>query len=139
MIRNNPGAKQETDDTLELAEIMRILISDLASSITQSRVDNLYKTMELTGKAPQLLESANKPLFDQEKLDTLVASKKTERKPRKMGYKKPFLQRHHAASSFTPAPVQNNQASTSQPQYRKANNKTKFQNFQNKGKGKPPQ
>ncbi|PVU93526.1 hypothetical protein BB561_003240 [Smittium simulii] len=61
-IRNNQGAKPELDDVLEFAEIMRVLISDLASSITQSRVDNLYKTMELPGRAPQLLESANKPL-----------------------------------------------------------------------------
>ncbi|OLY80152.1 hypothetical protein AYI68_g5752 [Smittium mucronatum] len=90
-IRNNPGAKPETDDALELAEIMRILISDLESSIIQSRVDTLYKSMELPGKAPQLLESANKPSVDQEKLDALLFSKKTERKPRKMGYKKPFL------------------------------------------------
>ncbi|PVU92850.1 hypothetical protein BB561_003576 [Smittium simulii] len=46
-IINNPGAKPKSDDVLEFAEIMRVSISDLASSITQIRVDNLYKTMKL--------------------------------------------------------------------------------------------
>ncbi|PVU94519.1 hypothetical protein BB561_002501 [Smittium simulii] len=96
IIRNNPGAKPESDDVLEFAEIMRVLISDLASSITQSRVDNLYKTIELPGRAPQLLESANSPLANQKKLDTLLASKKTGKKTRRMGYKKPFQQRQQA-------------------------------------------
>ncbi|OMJ28349.1 hypothetical protein AYI69_g2179 [Smittium culicis] len=56
------------------ANTMRVLLADVASMITQERLDNLHKGMELTGKLHQLIESENKPLMDQEKLDGLISS-----------------------------------------------------------------
>ncbi|OMJ21678.1 hypothetical protein AYI69_g5726 [Smittium culicis] len=83
---------------------MRVLISDLESSINQCRVGILYKTIELPGRAPQLLGTVNNPLVDQEKLDTLLAIKKAEWHSRNIGKKKHFQQCQQSASNFALTP-----------------------------------
>ncbi|OMJ27323.1 hypothetical protein AYI69_g3248 [Smittium culicis] len=66
---------------------MRVLLADIASMFTQGRLDNLHKGMELPGKPHQPIESENKSLMDQEKLDALIASKNPEKSSRT---RKPF-------------------------------------------------
>ncbi|OMJ27949.1 hypothetical protein AYI69_g2593, partial [Smittium culicis] len=53
-----------TAKTIEFAGLMRILLSDLASQVTQIRMDNAYKASKIPGKAPQILPSTAKPLFE---------------------------------------------------------------------------
>ncbi|OMJ11856.1 hypothetical protein AYI70_g9458 [Smittium culicis] len=71
------------DEDVVLMETMRELLSDLASMVIQSRIDSLIKTIELPGRAPQLIESTVKPLIENDQLDTMIAAKKTMSKNRK--------------------------------------------------------
>ncbi|OLY77678.1 hypothetical protein AYI68_g8287 [Smittium mucronatum] len=47
----NYGEKSQSDDAIEIADIMRILVLDLASVIAKNKVENFYKTMELPERA----------------------------------------------------------------------------------------
>ncbi|PVU91911.1 hypothetical protein BB561_004139 [Smittium simulii] len=114
-LRRYPETDPKDNEDSKFAVSMRELISDLASTITQTRIDNMYKTMELPGRAPQLIESAIKPLIENEQLDTLLAAKKFERKSRSTRSKRPFQERQQALirarkrvlSRRTPIPVSN--------------------------------
>ncbi|PWA00985.1 hypothetical protein BB558_002942 [Smittium angustum] len=72
----------EDDPHIVLATTMRILLLDIATTVTQDRLDNLHKGMELPGKPHQLVESNIKPLMDPEVLEILLASKKTMKRSR---------------------------------------------------------
>ncbi|OMJ23917.1 hypothetical protein AYI70_g1927 [Smittium culicis] len=61
---------------------MRVFLSDIAATVIQGHLDNLYKGMELPGKSVQLVEPGNKPLMDQDKLQALISSKKPEKQSR---------------------------------------------------------
>ncbi|OMJ15746.1 hypothetical protein AYI70_g7054 [Smittium culicis] len=75
-----------TDDKVFLfANTVRVLLSDIATSIMQSRIDNLHQSMQLNGKAPQLTPSSTKPLIDPAVLTELVKEKKVTRPPRFSG------------------------------------------------------
>ncbi|OMJ23234.1 hypothetical protein AYI69_g5058 [Smittium culicis] len=80
-IQNNPQVNED-DPHILFASTIRVLLSDIASTVTQGRLDNLHKGMELPGKPHQLFEPDTKPLMDQEKLDALIASKRPEKRPR---------------------------------------------------------
>ncbi|OLY79236.1 hypothetical protein AYI68_g6696 [Smittium mucronatum] len=62
-IRDNPGIIVTEDPDITFANTMRVLISDIATSVTQNRLENLHKGMELPGR---------------EVFDSLLANKKTE-------------------------------------------------------------
>ncbi|PVU92580.1 hypothetical protein BB561_003746 [Smittium simulii] len=54
------------------ASIMRALLSDIAASVAQSRLDNLHKGMCLPGKPQQIISSEIKLLIGQETFGTLL-------------------------------------------------------------------
>ncbi|OMJ14049.1 hypothetical protein AYI69_g8753 [Smittium culicis] len=66
---------------------MRALLSDIAAIVTQGRLDNLHKGIELPGKPVKIVEPETKPLMEQEKLNALIASKKPEKQSQ---IRKPF-------------------------------------------------
>ncbi|PVU86464.1 hypothetical protein BB561_006697 [Smittium simulii] len=70
----------------EFAHLMQELLSDLASNITQTRIKNLHKSIELTGR---------------------VLTKNKSRKIR------PFCPRQHTEFGTAPTAVQNSQNATS--------------------------
>ncbi|PVU90089.1 hypothetical protein BB561_005030 [Smittium simulii] len=51
----NPNTRIQGNEDLEFAHTMRELLSDVALSITQNRIDNLHKSMGLPGRLDALL------------------------------------------------------------------------------------
>ncbi|PVU90054.1 hypothetical protein BB561_005041 [Smittium simulii] len=49
---------------------VRLLLVDATSNITQLRIELVYKTMDLPGRAPKLAEETNDSLFEPEQFDT---------------------------------------------------------------------
>ncbi|OLY81014.1 hypothetical protein AYI68_g4884 [Smittium mucronatum] len=101
----------ESDEDIEIINITRIMISDLASKITQNRMENFHKTMDLPGKEPHLSEPSNKPLIDEEKLETLIAARKPAER-RKGTFKTPFCQRQQQAFREASATAPKRQATS---------------------------
>ncbi|PVU90989.1 hypothetical protein BB561_004615 [Smittium simulii] len=62
------------DTAIEFANLMRMLLSDLATHVTQMRMDDAYKASKIPGKAPQVLHSNSKPLFEPKELVEHVTS-----------------------------------------------------------------
>ncbi|PVU90191.1 hypothetical protein BB561_004990 [Smittium simulii] len=54
-------------------------------SITQSRVNNLHRSMRLPGRVPQLLQSINKPPVENKQLEALLAAISCQHRAEKMG------------------------------------------------------
>ncbi|PVU89322.1 hypothetical protein BB561_005420 [Smittium simulii] len=71
------------NENLEFAHLMREMLSDVASSITQSKINNLHKSIEIPGRAAQLVGSTVKPLVEKKLLDALLAAKKPPTRSRK--------------------------------------------------------
>ncbi|PVU91197.1 hypothetical protein BB561_004514 [Smittium simulii] len=70
------------NEDLEFAHTMRELLSDVASSITQNRINNLHKSMGLPARVSILVEPTVKLLVENKQLDALLAAKKpTARSP----------------------------------------------------------
>ncbi|PVU86838.1 hypothetical protein BB561_006530 [Smittium simulii] len=82
---------------------MRVLLSDIAATVTQGQLGNLHRGMDLPGKPQQLVESEIKPLMNQDKLDELIAQKAPAKKAR---IRKPFCGRQQFAA--IPANTANN-------------------------------
>ncbi|OLY78676.1 hypothetical protein AYI68_g7268, partial [Smittium mucronatum] len=101
----------ESDEEIELINNKRMMILDLASKITQNRMVNLHKTMDLSGKAPQLSKPSNKLLIEEEKLETLIAARKPAARI-KGTFKTPFRQHQQQAFSEAPETVPNQQATS---------------------------
>ncbi|PVU95614.1 hypothetical protein BB561_001700 [Smittium simulii] len=55
----SPNTKIQGNEDLEFAHTMRELLSNVALSITQNRIDNLHKSMELPGRLDALLAVKN--------------------------------------------------------------------------------
>ncbi|PVU88062.1 hypothetical protein BB561_006054 [Smittium simulii] len=68
------GIKDNND--LEFDHLMQKLLYDVASNITQTRIETFHKSMELPGRVPKLADLTLKPLVKNENLDKLLASKK---------------------------------------------------------------
>ncbi|OMJ12891.1 hypothetical protein AYI69_g9224 [Smittium culicis] len=100
---------------------MRTMLADLASTITQSRIDNLHKKMVLPGRTPQLIESKIKPLIANDQLETMIAANKTVRKSRKKR-KGPFHQRQQPGNIYYPAAAPVQQAAPAQNQSNTSHN-----------------
>ncbi|OMJ14918.1 hypothetical protein AYI70_g7600 [Smittium culicis] len=73
---------REDDPHINFANTMRALLADIASTVTQGRLDNMHKGMDLPGKPQKSVDSDTKPPMDQDKLDALIASKKPEKRAR---------------------------------------------------------
>ncbi|OMJ19910.1 hypothetical protein AYI70_g4434 [Smittium culicis] len=86
IVQDNPSVREDNPH-INFANAMRALLADIVSTVTQGRLDNLHKGMDLPGKPQQLIDSDTKPLMDQENLDALIASKKPEKRSR---IRKPF-------------------------------------------------
>ncbi|PVU87622.1 hypothetical protein BB561_006252 [Smittium simulii] len=93
------------NEDLEFAHTMRELLSDVASSITQNRIDNLHKLMGLPGRVPQIVESTVKPLVENKQLGALFAAKKPTAKNRR-NKMSPFCPRQQTAFGTTSAMAQ---------------------------------
>ncbi|OLY79676.1 hypothetical protein AYI68_g6249 [Smittium mucronatum] len=50
IIQNNPGISTASDPETYFASTMRDFLSELAATITQAKLDNLYKGIDLPGK-----------------------------------------------------------------------------------------
>ncbi|OLY85258.1 hypothetical protein AYI68_g557 [Smittium mucronatum] len=59
---------------ISFANTMRVMLSDIAKTVTQSRIENLHRGMELPGRAKQIFETETKPHIDQDTFDALLAS-----------------------------------------------------------------
>ncbi|OMJ10264.1 hypothetical protein AYI69_g10315 [Smittium culicis] len=96
------------------ANNMRALLSDTASIVTQDRLDNPHKGMDLQDKPLQLVESESKLLMDQVKLDALIANMRPEKRSR---IRKPFRGRQQAVAKYStlrkPDTAKNNEAAIS--------------------------
>ncbi|OMJ07791.1 hypothetical protein AYI70_g7529 [Smittium culicis] len=86
IIQDNPQANSE-DTHIFFANTMRVLLADIAATVTQGRSDNLHKGMELPGKLQKLIEPKAKLLMEQEKHDVLISTKNPEERSR---VRKPF-------------------------------------------------
>ncbi|OMJ19172.1 hypothetical protein AYI70_g4892 [Smittium culicis] len=61
---------------------MRELLADIPSTVPQGILDNLYKGMDLPGKPQKLVDHDTKTITNQEKLEALVAIKKSKKHDR---------------------------------------------------------
>ncbi|PVU92127.1 hypothetical protein BB561_004013 [Smittium simulii] len=120
-----PTTRIQGNEDLEFAHMMRELLSDVVTKITQ-RINNLHKPMGLPGRVLQLEESTAKPLVENKHLDSLLAAKKPTIRSRK-NKKSPFclLQQTafgttsamtHNPHNATPNSAKNNQMSQSKPE-----------------------
>ncbi|PVU86965.1 hypothetical protein BB561_006499 [Smittium simulii] len=96
---------------------MKEMLSDVATSITKSRINNLQKSMEPPGRLSQLEESTVKSLVEKKQLDALLVFKKPTASSIK-NKRSPFCLRQHAAfckiSEMTQTPNTANNAQTTQ-------------------------
>ncbi|OMJ16083.1 hypothetical protein AYI69_g7969 [Smittium culicis] len=63
-----------TANAIYFSGLMRTLLSDLASQVTQLRMDEAYKASKIPGKTPQIIPSSSKPLFDQKEFDEHIGA-----------------------------------------------------------------
>ncbi|PVU90869.1 hypothetical protein BB561_004670 [Smittium simulii] len=115
IIQDNPSITSD-DPRFLFADTMGVLLSDIAATVTQGRLDNLHRGMDLPGNPQQLVESEVKPLMGQDKLDVLIAQKAPAKKVR---IRKPFCGRQqygtqNSTSSYT-APAQTTEATIPTP------------------------
>ncbi|OMJ16545.1 hypothetical protein AYI70_g6525 [Smittium culicis] len=80
-IQENPQVNYD-DPHILFTSTMRVLFSDIASTVTEGRLDNLNKSTELARKSHQLVELDTKPLMNQENLDALIARKRPKKRYR---------------------------------------------------------
>ncbi|OMJ17045.1 hypothetical protein AYI69_g7591 [Smittium culicis] len=134
----------ENDGEIILVETMRTMLADLASTITQDRIDIMHKIMDLPGRAPQLVESSMKPLFTGDQLITMISTKKTATRSRTQR-KSPFRQRQQPGYGYPAATAPIKQAAPAQNQPITSNNQggqsqgKRSQNFPQKGKNSSAQ
>ncbi|PVU89031.1 hypothetical protein BB561_005595 [Smittium simulii] len=72
IIRKNTGIDQDNDKDIVLIGAVSRLISDLASTVEQSRINNLHKAINFLRQAHQFIESSVKPLIENNELDTFI-------------------------------------------------------------------
>ncbi|OMJ14338.1 hypothetical protein AYI69_g8640 [Smittium culicis] len=84
----NHGLDTSEDPEVMFASTMRALLSDVAATVTQARLDNLHKGLELPGKPTELVEPDSKLLMDQESLDALISKKPAAKHQRVQTFRK---------------------------------------------------
>ncbi|OMJ19377.1 hypothetical protein AYI69_g6643 [Smittium culicis] len=87
-IQEKPGLDTSEDPEVMFSSTMRALLSDVTGTVTQARLDNLHKELELPGKPTQLVEPDAKPLMDQEALDALISKKQAAKRQRIQPFRK---------------------------------------------------
>ncbi|OMJ22617.1 hypothetical protein AYI70_g2766 [Smittium culicis] len=92
LLEQNPGIPAD-GPRHNFASSMRMMISDVETLLSQSRIDNTHRTMDLPGKQPQIMRKDEDPLWDDEVLKTLITAKNAENKSI---IRKPFLQRQQS-------------------------------------------
>ncbi|PVU86622.1 hypothetical protein BB561_006642 [Smittium simulii] len=75
----NPEILPEGDNIV-FAHTIRILLSDLVTTISQLRMDTVHREMNLAGKPPQISEPETEPLFEPEAFNALVTAKNATRR-----------------------------------------------------------
>ncbi|OMJ08718.1 hypothetical protein AYI69_g10967 [Smittium culicis] len=88
------------DEGVALASAMRLILANIATNISQNRMENVYQAMSIPGKPQQLGGTTTKPLFDQEQLDKAIATIKPVKRTR---LRKPFQGRQQYGLYQTPA------------------------------------
>ncbi|PVU91002.1 hypothetical protein BB561_004607 [Smittium simulii] len=123
---------------------VRLLLADAASNITQLRIELVYKTMDLPGKAPKLAEKTNDSLFEPKQSDTVVETKKIEQRKPRLRKRRLFFQRQQVTYDRAPASAQyfqqnatHNTSSTTASSLNPQEFKTKI--FKARGKSKSSQ
>ncbi|OMJ08407.1 hypothetical protein AYI69_g11075 [Smittium culicis] len=81
-VQEIPGINTALYPEVTFAITMRALLSVIAATVTQERLDNLHKGLDLPGKPTQLVESDTKPHIDQEALETLISKKPVVKRQR---------------------------------------------------------
>ncbi|PVU86851.1 hypothetical protein BB561_006524, partial [Smittium simulii] len=81
-IQDNPGLNTTEDSATLFASTMRALLADIAATVTQARIDSLYRGLDLPGKPTELIKTEVKPFINQEALDALLAKKPTVKRQR---------------------------------------------------------
>ncbi|OMJ13660.1 hypothetical protein AYI69_g8916, partial [Smittium culicis] len=138
-IRQRRLVDLDNDGEIILVETMRTMLADLASTITQDRIDIMHKIMDLLGRAPQLVESSMKSLFTEDQLITMISTKKTATRSRTQR-KCPFRQRQQPGYGYPAATAPIQQAALAQHQPNTSNNQggqsqgKRSQNIPQKGK-----
>ncbi|OMJ18480.1 hypothetical protein AYI70_g5335 [Smittium culicis] len=87
-IQDNPGLDTSEYPEVMFERTMRALLSDVAATVTQARLDNLNKGLEIPEKPTQLVEPDTKPLMDQEALDSLISKKPAAKRQRVQPFRK---------------------------------------------------
>ncbi|OLY84823.1 hypothetical protein AYI68_g1005 [Smittium mucronatum] len=137
-IQDSPGIGTADDHETYLASTMRALLSDIAAKITQARLDNLQKGINLPGKPIQLVSSDSKPLVDQEELDTLISKKPAVKRQRVQPFRKRqqnTFQRDVYSSKTVIAPKKKNAVATAEPTAH-VRPTDRASNFQGRGRGR---
>ncbi|OMJ22283.1 hypothetical protein AYI70_g2970 [Smittium culicis] len=111
-IQDNPGLDTSEDPEVMFARTMRALLSDVAATVTQTRLDNLHKGLELPGKPTQLVEPDTKPLMDQEALDALIVKKPTAKHQSVQPFRKRQQSSNKNSISCNTATAQSTNAAT---------------------------
>ncbi|PVU89193.1 hypothetical protein BB561_005496 [Smittium simulii] len=70
---NNPEILPE-DNNIVFAHTIRVLLSDLTTTMSQLRIDTLHREMNLSAKSPQISEPEKEPLFEPEAFNELPYS-----------------------------------------------------------------
>ncbi|OMJ23530.1 hypothetical protein AYI69_g4935 [Smittium culicis] len=96
-IQDNPGIIFKDDPEISFANTMRVLLSEIATTVTQTRLENLHMGMELSGRVAQIEVTESKPLMDLYTFDAFLASKKPDTRKRLV---QPFRKRQQVAVSY---------------------------------------
>ncbi|OMJ13946.1 hypothetical protein AYI70_g8196 [Smittium culicis] len=81
-IQQAPRINTTLDIEDTFASTMRDLLADIAATVTQDRLENLHKGLDLPEKHTQLTESDTKPLMDQDALNVLISKKSVVKRQR---------------------------------------------------------
>ncbi|OMJ15562.1 hypothetical protein AYI69_g8144 [Smittium culicis] len=72
---DNPGLETSEDPEIVFASKMRAFLSYVAATVTQKRLYNLLKGLDILGNLNHLIEPETKPLMDQEAVEALITKK----------------------------------------------------------------
>ncbi|OMJ26866.1 hypothetical protein AYI69_g3719 [Smittium culicis] len=117
------------DPRIMFASTMSILLAEAGTMITQARLENLHKGLNLPGRAVQVNPTCNEPLLDQSKLSELIASKKATKTSRI----RPFRMRQKLGSA-QPATAYSSQVKTA-PIHQTENSNSSFTKYSKSNQG----
>ncbi|PVU86295.1 hypothetical protein BB559_006563 [Furculomyces boomerangus] len=98
---------------------MRVLLAEIASLISQSRIEGLHNVMQFPGKAPQITPTTVEPLLDNKTFGELIAQKKSAQPARKKSFL--FCHQQYNVPATTVQTAQYLPEAVSTPQYQGTN------------------